>query len=134
VGVRFTSSVAGTVTSIRFYKGAGNTGTHQVYLWSAAGAQLATGTSVNETASGWQTVVLATPVAIQAGVEYRASYYAPVGHYAVDPSTLTNAVTNGPLSTVPSGGTYVYGTGMPVGTSNNNYWVDITFTAGGSSP
>ena len=43
LGVRFTASVAGSITGIRFYKGAGDTGTHTAYLWSATGTQLATG-------------------------------------------------------------------------------------------
>jgi hypothetical protein len=37
LGVKFQSSVAGTITAIRFYKGPQNTGTHVGNLWSAAG-------------------------------------------------------------------------------------------------
>ena len=122
------TSAAGTITSIRFYKGDLNTGTHQVYLRDATGQQLATATATNETASGWQTVVLATPVAIAAGTEYRATYYAPTGHYAVDPNALGGVVTSGALSTVATGGTYVYGTGAATSTSTSNYWVDVTFS------
>ena len=56
VGLKFTSTTSGKITGIRFYKGALNTGTHVVDLWSAAGTLLATATSTNETASGWQQV------------------------------------------------------------------------------
>ena len=35
LGVKFRSDVAGQVTGVRFYKGAGNTGTHTGHLWSA---------------------------------------------------------------------------------------------------
>jgi hypothetical protein len=122
------SSVAGFITSIRFYKGAGNTGIHQVYLWSATGAQLATATATNETATGWQTVPLAAPVAILAGTEYRATYYAPSGQYAVDLNALAVAQTSGSLSTIATGGTYVYGTTSPTGTAPHNYWVDVSFS------
>jgi hypothetical protein len=100
-----------------------------VRLWNAAGVLIGTATAVNETASGWQSVPFAQPVAITAGSEYRATYYAPTGHYAVDVNALAAAITNGPLSTVPSGGTYIYGTGMPTGTAPHKYWVDVTFVA-----
>ncbi|MCU1403396.1 MAG: hypothetical protein JWM70_1720 [Microbacteriaceae bacterium] len=129
VGVRFKSSVAGKITSIRFYKGAGNTGPHVVRLWNANGVLIGSATAVNETASGWQSVPFAQPVSIVAGVEYRATYYAPVGHYAVDANALATAITNGPLSTVAVGGTYIYGTGRPVATAPHKYWVDVTFVA-----
>lgn len=128
VGVRLTSSVAGSIAAIRFYKGPTNTGTHQVYLWSATGVQLATATAVNETASGWQTVVLAQPIPIVAGTEYWASYYAPFGQYSLDSNGLANAITRGSLSTIANGGAYVYGTGAPTNTSPNNFWVDVIFT------
>ena len=56
VGVKFTSSVAGYVTGIRFYKGATNTGTHTGSLWSSNGTLLARATFTGESASGWQQV------------------------------------------------------------------------------
>src|SRR5262245_13251921 len=55
LGVKFRSDVAGTITGIRFYKYAQNTGTHVGNLWTSAGALLGTLTFANETASGWQT-------------------------------------------------------------------------------
>ncbi len=59
VGVSFVPAKAGQVTGIRFFKGAGNTGTHKGSLWSATGTKLAEVTFVGETASGWQTAMLA---------------------------------------------------------------------------
>lgn len=128
VGVRFSPAQAGTITGIRFYKGAGNTGVHQANLWSSTGQLLATATFANETASGWQSVAFDQPVAVAAGAEYRATYYTTTGHYAIDLGALTNPVTNGPLSTPAGGGTYIYGTGQPTQTSNHNFWVDVYFT------
>ena len=84
LGVKFESSEAGYITGVRFYKGAGNTGTHVGHLWTSTGSLLATATFTGETASGWQQVNFATPVAITAGTIYVASYFAPVGHYADD--------------------------------------------------
>ena len=40
LGVRFRSDLAGYVTGVRFYKGAGNTGTHVGNLWTNTGTLL----------------------------------------------------------------------------------------------
>ena len=74
LGVRFTSSSAGTITGIKYYKGANDTGTHTGSLWSSTGTLLATATFTNETASGWQTVTFSNPVSITTGTTYVASY------------------------------------------------------------
>ena len=58
LGAAFTPAKDGTVTAIRFYKGAGNTGTHTGSLWTASGTRLATVTFTGETATGWQTAKL----------------------------------------------------------------------------
>jgi hypothetical protein len=131
LGVSFTPSVNGEVTAVRFYKGAGNGGTHTGSLWSSTGVRLATGTFENETATGWQTLELDTPVAVTAGTAYVASYYAPQGHYALDMGFFGSAYTQGPL-TVPSSGNgrFLYGAGggFPTGSWNSsNYWVGVVF-------
>ena len=64
VGVKIRSDVNGYITGLRFYKSAANTGTHTAHLWSSTGQLLATATFTSETASGWQQVNFATPVAI----------------------------------------------------------------------
>src|SRR5262249_61085881 len=76
LGVKFRSDVAGTITGIRFYKSAANTGTHVGSLWSVGGTRLATVNFTGETASGWQQMNFATPVAIQANTDYVASSFA----------------------------------------------------------
>ena len=53
-------------------------------LWSSTGARLATATFANETASGWQQVSFATPVAVTANTVYIASYHTNIGHYSDD--------------------------------------------------
>ena len=131
VGVRFSSSVAGTVTGIRFYKGTQNSGTHSGYLWSNTGTLLSTVTFGAETASGWQSATFSQPVTIQPGVEYRASYHSSVGRYAVNLNGLASAVTNGPLSTPAQGSVYLYGTAYPANLSSHNYWVDVFFVPAG---
>ena len=137
LGVKFTSDVAGHITGLRFYKGAGNTGTHVGTLWSASGTKLASVTFTNETASGWQQANFATPVAIAANTVYVASYLAPKGDYAGDNSGFASAgVDNAPLhalSNAASGGNgvYLYGatSTFPTATwASSNYWVDVVFT------
>jgi hypothetical protein len=51
-------------------------------LWSSTGQLLAQATFTSESASGWQQVSFATPVAIQANTTYVVPYDAPVGRYA----------------------------------------------------
>ena len=129
VGTRFTSSVAGTVTAIRFYKGSANTGAHTGYLWSSNGTELATVTFTAETASGWQQMTLTTPVSLVVGAEYRVGLYSATGMYAADANGLASPMTSGSLSTPASGGAYVYGTSTSFlgNTSPQNFWVDVVF-------
>lgn len=131
VGTRFTTSVAGTVTAVRFYKGATNTGTHTVKLWGSGQALLAEAVSTNESASGWQTVPLPQPVAVEPGVTYVAAYHSTTGRYAVTSGGLASVRTVGPLSTVADGGAYVYGTGYPGSSSSTFYGVDLVFVPAG---
>jgi len=137
LGVKFYSSVTGYLTGIRFYKGSGNTGTHVGNLWTTGGQLLATATFTGETASGWQQVNFASPVAISANTTYIASYFAPNGHYAVDAgffdsSALDASPLHAPSSPSSGGnGVYAYGTSSSFpGQSYNgsNYWVDVVFS------
>jgi len=123
LGVKFQSDVAGTITGIRFYKATANTGTHVGNLWSSAGTLLGSITFSNETASGWQQMLLATPVAITSNTVYVASYHCTIGHYSADLNYFTSkGADNPPLHALTNGvsggdGVYTYGTGSG-GTSN----------------
>jgi hypothetical protein len=138
VGVRFRSDVAGSISGVRFYKGAANTGTHVGSLWSNTGTLLATATFAGESATGWQQVTFATPVAVAANITYVASYYVPNGGYAADASQFATAgVDNAPLHALANGvdGTngvfkYAAASTFPTDTFNaTNYWVDVFFSA-----
>ncbi len=52
LGVKFKADYDGSMTGIRFYKAAANTGTHIGSLWSSAGTRLAQVTFTNETGLG----------------------------------------------------------------------------------
>ncbi|WP_213287208.1 DUF4082 domain-containing protein [Bradyrhizobium sp. sGM-13] len=131
LGVRFTSSAAGSITGIKYYKGANDTGTHTGSLWSSTGTLLATATFTNETTSGWQTVTFSNPVSIAAGTTYVASYHSN-GHYAHTGNYFTSARVNGPLTaSAGNNGVYTYGNAnlFPTSTFNaTNYWVDVLFS------
>lgn len=138
LGVKFTASVNGTITGVRYYQGAGNTGTHIGNLWSSTGSLLARATFPSSGTTGWQTVQFASPVAVTAGTTYVASYFAPNGHYSYNGGFFASAWTNGPL-TAPAGanGVYLYSgsTAFPTDTYNSaNYWVDPIFVPGGTPP
>ncbi|WNG44181.1 DUF4082 domain-containing protein [Archangium minus] len=136
LGVKFRSSVPGTVTGIRFYKGSSaNGGTHVGSLWSRTGQRLASATFTNETATGWQTVRFASPVSIAAHTTYVASYLSPLGRYSATVGYFAGQGTsNGPLTALASGvdgynGVYVYGSGgFPTQSYQDaNYFVDVLF-------
>ncbi|EIG57075.1 DUF4082 domain-containing protein [Bradyrhizobium sp. WSM1253] len=139
VGVKFTSSVAGQITALKFYRSPGDTGSDLLDLWSSTGTKLGSATFTNTTASGWQTVNLATPVTISANTTYIASYHTN-GAYVATSNYFTTAFTSGTLtapSSTSSGGNGVYSYGgtssagiFPTNTfASSNYWADVVFTA-----
>lgn len=143
LGLRFSSESTGTITGIKFYKGAGNTGTHIGNLWTNDGQLLATAVFSSETPSGWQQVSFANPVSIAANTTYIASYYAPNGNYAANSAYFANAgFDNAPLHAPVNSGTqgngvYAYGPAslFPNQTFNStNYWVDVVFNNTDTTP
>jgi Domain of unknown function (DUF4082) len=122
LGIKFSANTKGTISAIRFYKGSQNTGQHTVSLWAASGTKLASATSTNETASGWQTVNLIPPVNITAGAIYVASYHAPYGHYSDDRDYFP--YNKAPLSAPQNAGVYNYSPGSSFPT---NVWNDSNY-------
>ena len=136
--------VNGFITGIRFYKGAGNTGTHVGNLWSAGGQLLATATFTSETASGWQQVDFA--VAGRRSPPTRSTSRRTSRRTA---ATRPTAATSRPAAstgrrctccaTASVGGNGVYAYGRRAAASrtqtfqSTNYWVDVVFTDGGAA-
>ena len=136
VGVKFNASDNGFITGIRYYKGAGATGTHTGSLWTSTGTLLGRAVFTDETTSGWQEVAFTSPIAVTAGVTYVASYHSSSGDYAATNPFFTQPTINGPLRALANGedgpnGVYQY-TATPSFPANasqtNNYWVDIVYT------
>lgn len=136
VGVKFRTDVSGFVRGIRFYKGAFNTGAHTGTLWTSSGTQLANGTFSGETASGWQEMRFATPVAVSADTTYVASYHSSTGYYSATTDFFkTTGVDNSSLHLLRDGddggnGVFNYSTGTIFPTRSarsSNYFVDVIF-------
>lgn len=145
LGVRFRTDVAGTVTGIRYYRSAANTGAHTAHLWSNGGRLLASATFPTTTATGWQSVSFAQPVPVSAGRTYVASYHTDVGRYSADTGYFTGrGKDSGPLHAPADGapgrnGVYHYGaTAFPTDSyRGTNYWVDVVLkptSGGGGAP
>jgi hypothetical protein len=131
LGVKFRVSTTAYMKAVRFYKVSTNTGQHKGYLYSSTGAILDSGTFINETASGWQTLQLTKNIQLTAGVTYVAAYYSPTGQYSSTNGGFTTAITNGIITGLASGtdgvnGVYNYGNKFPTLTyQNSNYWIDL---------
>ena len=136
LGVKFVVDEPGFVTGVRFYKGTPNTGTHVGNLWDSAGGLLASATFTGESGSGWQEVAFASPVAVEPGQTYVASYFAPNGRYHADSGFFaTGGAGAAPIRALADGvdggnGVYRYGSssGFPSSSWRSaNYWVDALF-------
>lgn len=134
-GLRFTPMTNGFISGVRFYKGPGNTGTHEGSLWSSGGRQLATVTFSRESATGWQQADFDTAIAVSKGTSYVVSYTAPAGRYALSANALSSRgidapplVVDGGFGSTPAGVYAVAGTFPGLSYLNSNYFVDPTFT------
>jgi hypothetical protein len=115
------------LSAIRFWKDPKETGVHTGTLWTAGGTKLATTTFAGETASGWQTQALATPVQLQAGTTYVVSVNANA-YFGSTQFGLQTPAVSGPLHSVAVANNGVYGSATGVFPTSSfrssNYFVD----------
>jgi hypothetical protein len=136
LGVKFWSSQAGTISGVRFYRGAPNSEGYTVKLFAAGGSLLASARTSKDTCAVpcWEHVNFASPVSLMGNTSYVAAYYTSNGRYADDLYGLSNGKASGPLtasasSAVGGNGVYTYSTGFPHQTwEASNYYVDVLFT------
>ncbi len=124
-GVQISTSVAGRVMALRFYREVGDPGPHTGHLWSGTGQLLATVLFTNETASGWQQQSI-DPIAFPVGSIIVASVNSINGsHYAIRSKGFSSPIINSPLSAT----TGLIGNpgSFPTNKSLNNYFRDIVF-------
>ncbi|WP_416233384.1 N,N-dimethylformamidase beta subunit family domain-containing protein [Anabaena sp. UHCC 0399] len=132
LGMKFRSVQGGQITAIRFWKASNEAGTHIGKIWSATGTLLGSVTFNNETTSGWQQQLLATPVSIQSNTTYVVSVNINA-YYVISYNELASPIVNGDLSSVADGNNGVFnGTpgNFPTNSyQNSNYYRDINFVA-----
>lgn len=140
VGMKFRSTVAGEVRGFRFYKGPLNVGAHTGRLYTSDGTLLANKPFSNETATGWQTVSLDSPVAIEAHATYVVTCFSASGWYAFEDGFFTGARARPPLLALANGedgpnGVFKYGGGFPTSTYQSAcYFVDVVFDGDCNAP
>jgi hypothetical protein len=130
LGMKFTSITAGKIAAIRFYKSPAETSTHTGKIYSSTGTLLASVAFTNESASGWQTAYLATPLVIAANTTYTVSVNTAGGYYAATIGDFAATKSSANLRTPVSGGVYGAAGAMPMQAwQNSNYFRDVIFVA-----
>lgn len=128
LGTKFVSTHKTIIKTIRFYKVDSETGIHIGKIWSSSGTLLTSVEFKNETASGWQSATLATPLVIEGNTTYVVSVNINTA-YSSTHDALTTSVTNGILTTVADGNNGVYNftpAYFPTESYlNSNYFVDV---------
>jgi hypothetical protein len=127
LGTRIRVTAESELIALRFWKDPGETGTHVGRVWSSSGTQLASATFQNESASGWQRQLLASPVTLQPGQTYVVS----VGlnaFYVKTMGGLGTQRTSGTLQSVADGSNGVFASAagqFPTDSwGSSNYFVD----------
>jgi hypothetical protein len=128
LGVKFEVTAPASLTALRFFKDAGETGTHVGRVWTSTGDQLAQVTFTGESPSGWQQQSLTAPLNLEPGVTYVAS----VGvnkTFVLTYGGLLNQITAGPLQSIADGANGVFASAagtFPTSTyRSSNYFVDV---------
>lgn len=135
LGMKFRSSEDGYIVGFSYYKGFEGKGEHIGNLWTINGTNLASASFINDSDSGWQNVLLRSPVAILADSIYVVSYFSSHGDYVKTASYFTTEIRNGPLTALKwteeePNGVYAYSETSTFPNSNafvgsTNYWVDV---------
>lgn len=125
LGVRVSTSAAGYVTEIKYYKFVDSTAEHSAHVWDENGILLASATFTGESASGWQTVELDTPLAISAGQVFTVSVFSTDWYY---PNDSFPSMTPGSFTITNGYYKYVGSPEFPDQTVGKNYAVDFTFS------
>ncbi|WP_417374462.1 DUF4082 domain-containing protein [Glutamicibacter protophormiae] len=131
IGTRFSPTVDGSASAIRFYKAKGTTGSHTGTLYTTAGKALATVRFANESPSGWQVASLPKSVALEAGKSYVVSYRAPAGGaYVVTPNYTFISKSAAFSISDNDAGVFRSTTSETFSRrtwQSNQYWVDIVY-------
>ncbi|WP_210418394.1 DUF4082 domain-containing protein [Agromyces intestinalis] len=131
LGVRFSVARAGTVVGIEFYRPRGATGQQVGTLWGPEGERLASVRFPKDGSTGWVSADFDTPVDVEPGKTYIASYIAPKGKYVVDARAFTRWTKHGHIILPKGAGVYRDGKGhgkySKFKQRSANYFVDVRF-------
>lgn len=136
LGTRFSAKVNGTITKVRIYTHAEESGVHTVRLWDYKQKKLIAGPydwDVQAGTTGWQEFVLPNAVNIQANTEYvvSVSNNADTKYYAQGTeaeNSFASPINNRDLVTYAKGGLWSRNKGdMPYNQVNTNYFRDVVF-------
>lgn len=128
LGLRLRFLVPLTVTGLRYYRSSAATVASRTLTLYRNLVLVATVTSPGETGTGWKTIPLTTPVAVDTGVDYVTAYYTAADYYAESgdgppPSASPTQISN--LS-----GCYGIGAATPENNVPVNYYfADLAFKA-----
>lgn len=132
LGMKFQAARSGNVVALRYWKAAGDSGTHVGNVWSLngqSGSLLASVTFANETVSGWQQQILPAPLAIAANTTYVVSVNT-TGYFADTPAGLAATIVNGDLLSVADNANGLFGSPGAFPTQSyrtSNYFRDVVF-------
>ncbi len=134
LGMKFRTTVAGSIKGIRFFSSNEPSGIYTGHLWNASGELLDSVVFTNVKPNSWQEALFNSPVVVSPNNTYIVSYHT-TGYYASTAGGLKNTITNGSLvvpgdSVAGGNGLYMYGPSgsFPVYSYNAaNYWADVVF-------
>lgn len=127
LGLKFSSSSAGTISTLKFYRYASSTVTSRtVRLWNGDGTLKTSATTSGESGSGWKSVSI-SPQSITAGANYVVSYSTGNSYWVYTINYFTAPVTSGPLTAPIGAGVYnvTEGSFPATAASNSNYFADL---------
>lgn len=148
LGLRFATRVDGVIAALRVYRPAGASGPQSASLWTEAGTRIARVTMPASTEAGWVVAALRTPIRVERGEVYVASYHADDG-YVADPNYFRTwdrapglvhpALVSTSVGTAvdPRNGVFRYGDGTSFPSQSHrstNYWVDVAFVSTAAAP
>jgi hypothetical protein len=131
LGMKLQFARSGRITALRYWKAAGDSGTHVGKIWSSSGALLGSATFSGESSSGWQQQALTVPVMVQANTVYVVSVNIAT-NFPISLGGLASPITNGDLSAPADGSNGVFGSVSSFPTSSfqsSNYFRDVVFVA-----
>lgn len=130
LGVRFSTSVDGTVDALQFYRSKNQKRAYVASLWGPDGALLARATFKKSSKTGWQTVSLPKPVKLKKGKTYTASYLASGGRFASTRGYYAKKRTNNGITVAKKGGVFSYSkkSKRPTTKTTASYLIDVMFT------